>query len=82
MPSFFEIDVTVLEKKTFRFGQLNVFLLFTNYLPLEKDVALHLNKSPHKGLRGGGAVGKSVPPTSRRLGVRIPAGTDLSHKTT
>ena len=31
--------------------------------------------------RGGGAVSKSVPPTSGRLGVRIQAATDLSRKT-
>ena len=30
--------------------------------------------------RGGGAVGKSIRPESRRLGVRILAATDLSHK--
>ena len=34
---------------------------------------LHIN-------RGGGAVGKSVDQASGRLGVRIPAATDLSHK--
>ena len=32
----------VLEKKIFNF--VNVFLLFRNYLPLEKDTALHLYK--------------------------------------
>ena len=31
--------------------------------------------------RGGGAVGQSVGPTYRRLGVRIPAAKDLSVKT-
>ena len=36
-----------------------------------------ITKKAQKG-RGGGALGKSVRPASGRLGVRIPAGTDLS----
>ena len=41
MPSLVEIGQAVLEKI---FKYVNVFLLFCNYLPLEKGVALHLNK--------------------------------------
>ena len=41
MPSLVEIGSVVLEKIFFL---VNVFSLFRNYLPLEKDGALHLNK--------------------------------------
>ena len=43
MPSMVEIGPMVLEKFFFLIF-LNVFLLLRNYLPLEKDEALHLNK--------------------------------------
>ena len=43
VPSFVEIDPVVLEKKIF-INFNNVFSLFRFYLPLEKGVALHLNK--------------------------------------
>ena len=43
MPSLVEIGSVVLEKKIF-FNFVNVFSLFRNYLPFEKDGALHLNK--------------------------------------
>ena len=42
MLSLVEIGPVVLEKKILNF--VNVFSLFHNNLPLEKDVALHLNK--------------------------------------
>ena len=42
MPSLVEIGSVVLKKKIFRF--VNVFPLFPYYLPLEKGVALRLNK--------------------------------------
>ena len=42
MPSLVEIGAVVLEKKFFKF--VNKFSLFRNYLPLEKGVALHINK--------------------------------------
>ena len=41
MPSLVEIGPVALDTS---FNFLNVFLLFRNYLPLEKDRALHLNK--------------------------------------
>ena len=41
-PNLVEIGSVVLEKKIFNF--VNVFLLFGNYLSLEKGGALHLNK--------------------------------------
>ena len=40
MSSFIQIGLVVLEKKIF----VDVFLLFCNYLPLEKGVAIHLYK--------------------------------------
>ena len=43
VPSLVEIGQLVLEKKTF-FNFINVYLLFRNYVPLEKGGALHLNK--------------------------------------
>ena len=43
MPRLFEIGPVVLEKKIF-FNFVYVFLLFHNYLPLEKDRVIHLNK--------------------------------------
>ena len=43
MPSLIEIGPAVLEKRRF-LKVFNVFLLFHNYLPFEKGVALHLNK--------------------------------------
>ena len=42
---------------------------------LEEIWVMHRNHH-----RGGGAVSLSVGPTSGRLGVRIPAATDLSRK--
>ena len=42
MPSLGEIGPMVLEKKIL--NSINVFLLFHNYLSLEKGVALHLTK--------------------------------------
>ena len=42
MPSLVEIGPVILEKKILNF--VNVFLLFRNYLPLEKGRALHLSK--------------------------------------
>jgi hypothetical protein len=46
MPSLIEIGLLVLEKENLKI--LSVFLLFCNYLPLEKGNPLHLNnlKSP------------------------------------
>ena len=41
MPSFVEIGPVVHEKKI---NLVNVFLLFRNYLPLEKGIALHYNQ--------------------------------------
>ena len=41
MPSFVEIGPAVLEKIL---NVVNVILLFCNYLPLGKGMALHLNK--------------------------------------
>ena len=38
------IGPVVLEKKIFKFSQHGFFLLFRNYLPLEKGMALELNK--------------------------------------
>ena len=43
VPSLVEIGLLVLEKKIF-VNFLNVFLLFLNYLSLEKGWGLHLNK--------------------------------------
>ena len=43
MPSLVEIGPVVLDKKIF-FYFVYVFSLFRNYLPLEKGLALHLNK--------------------------------------
>ena len=43
MPSF-EFGSVVLEKKIFLISSMYIFLLFRNILPLEKDVALHLNQ--------------------------------------
>ena len=43
MPSLVKIGPVVLEKKIF-FNFVNVFWLFSNYLPLEKGGALYLNK--------------------------------------
>ena len=43
MPSLVEIGPVILEKKIF-FNFVNVFLLFHNYFPLEKDRAPHLKK--------------------------------------
>ena len=43
MPSLVEIGPVVLENKIF-FNFVNLFLLFLNYLPLEKGGALYLNK--------------------------------------
>ena len=43
MLSLVKIDPVVLEKKIF-FNFVNLFLLFRNYLPLEKGGVLHLNK--------------------------------------
>ena len=40
MPRLVEIGLAVLEKKNF----INAFSLSRNYLPLEKDANLHLNK--------------------------------------
>ena len=42
VPSMVKIGQVVLEKKIFKF--INAFSQFHNYLPLEKGVALHLNK--------------------------------------
>ena len=42
VPSLVEIGPVVLEKKIFKVA--NLFLLFPNYLPFGKDVALHLSK--------------------------------------
>ena len=42
VPRLVEIGPVVLEKKFLNFT--NVLSLFRNYLPLEKDMALHLNK--------------------------------------
>ena len=42
MPSLVEIGPVVLEEKILNF--IHVFLLFLNYLPLEKGVALRLKK--------------------------------------
>ena len=43
MPSLVEIGQVILEEDFF-FYFVNVFWLFLNYLPFEKDWALHLNK--------------------------------------
>ena len=43
MPSLVEIGPVILEKKIFIFRQR--ILLFRNYVPLGKGVALHLNKA-------------------------------------
>ena len=42
MPSLVEIGLLVLEKKIFK--NFQYFLLFCNYLPLEEELALYLNK--------------------------------------
>ena len=42
VPNFVEIGPVVLEKKIFK-NFVNVFFIFGNYLPLEKDWVLHLN---------------------------------------
>jgi hypothetical protein len=42
MPSLIEISQLVLEKKIFK-KKFSVFLLFCDYLPLEKGNPLHLN---------------------------------------
>ena len=39
-----EISSVVLKKMIFLYNFVSVFLLFRNYLPLEKDGALHLKK--------------------------------------
>ena len=44
MPSLVEIGPVVSGEEDFFFNSVNVFSLFLNYLPLEKDGALHLNK--------------------------------------
>ena len=41
-PRLVEIDPMILEVNILKRG--NVFSVFRNYLPIEKDVALHLNK--------------------------------------
>ena len=43
MLSLFEINPVVPEKKILKFI-FNIILLFRHYLPLEKGMALHLNK--------------------------------------
>ena len=42
VPTLVEIGPAILENKILKF--VNVFSLFRYYLPLEKGVALHLNK--------------------------------------
>ena len=49
MPNLVEIGLAVLEKKIFKFHQ--VFLLFGNYLPLERGKALQLNKLESSSLK-------------------------------
>ena len=44
LPALVEIGPAVLEKKIFKFRQC--ILLFRNYLPLEKGVALYANLNP------------------------------------
>ena len=44
MAGLVEIGLVVLEKKVVFFNFINIFLIFRNYLPLEKGGVLHLNK--------------------------------------
>ena len=47
MPSLVEIGPVVLKKKILKFRQCILNLLFHNYIPLKKDVVLHLNKQEY-----------------------------------
>ena len=56
---------------------MNSTCLYRSYSILRLFI---LQLSNREGDRGGGAVGQSIRLASGRLGVGIPAATDLSHK--